>query len=185
MELEGFIRAVNLFQSVDLNIKKIVTDRHSWVFILLFSEQTVMIFPISVASTSTLGKTWQVFCICLMCGTYPKVRIIADITLLDTWPFSAIILGLLKKLESAAYDRDSYAIRAWIPSLINHLYWCASSCSDNEPDLKVAKWRSVVNHVQDQHEGHDPLFPKCLHPTTSKRWIEPGMNVNIKKIYCY
>jgi hypothetical protein len=29
MELEGFIRAVNLFQSVDLNIKKIVTDRHS------------------------------------------------------------------------------------------------------------------------------------------------------------
>ena len=79
-----------------------------------------------------------------------------------------ILLGLLKKLDAAAYERGCFAIQPWISSINNHLYWCAATCRDQEQELKVTKWRSVINHMQDIHEGHNPQFPRCQHPPIKK-----------------
>jgi hypothetical protein len=40
----------------------------------------------------------------------------------------------------------------------------------------VAKWKSVANHMQNIHSGHDPLFHRCLHgrPDARTQWIEEG-----------
>jgi hypothetical protein len=78
-------------------------------------------------------------------------------------------------LQRAANERDSYAITPWIAAIRNHLYWCATSCRDEEGEVKVAKWTSILNHIQDVHEGHDPLYLRCLHgPLSPKKWIEKG-----------
>ncbi len=49
---------------------------------------------------------------------------------------------------------------------------------DGEVDLLLAKWQSVVLHIQNIHDGDgfDPLYPKCAHAEdiTSRPWIEIG-----------
>ena len=67
-------------------------------------------------------------------------------------------------------------------SIKNHVYWCATS-STTGPE-KVAKWTSLLNHLQNVHDHEDPLFPKCLHPERASRdpnkWLQPGMcQINI------
>ncbi|XP_034086333.1 uncharacterized protein LOC117555548 [Gymnodraco acuticeps] len=61
-------------------------------------------------------------------------------------------------------------------SIRNYIYWTAAT-STIGPE-RVAKWTSILNHVQDVHSHDDPLFPKCLHPlciTTDKRkWMATG-----------
>ncbi|KAK7912503.1 hypothetical protein WMY93_012714 [Mugilogobius chulae] len=56
-----------------------------------------------------------------------------------------------------------------------HLVKAASSKTGPE---KVAKWTSLVNHVQDVHTHEDPLFPKCEHAVKVSRdphkWFKPG-----------
>jgi hypothetical protein len=42
-------------------------------------------------------------------------------------------------------------------------------------DLKVAKWRSIMNHVSNIHEGHSEKFPNCLHGDLGdKKWLLKG-----------
>ena len=62
---------------------------------------------------------------------------------------------------------------------MNHMYWSAVSTPDDEGELRIAKWRSVVNHIQNVHEGHGDLFPECAHGELQgkdgkKRWIQPS-----------
>ncbi|XP_046584135.1 LOW QUALITY PROTEIN: uncharacterized protein LOC124291235 [Haliotis rubra] len=80
-----------------------------------------------------------------------------------------------KKLEAATKKSGCAAIRPWIKSTTNHMYWVAASCKD-EPDIKVDKWLSVTNHVADKHEGHSPKFKQCEHgPQTEERlWLKEG-----------
>lgn len=94
----------------------------------------------------------------------------------DLWH---VAKGFSKKLQSAAAQRECFILHSWAPSIINHLYWSAASTSEGPAELKVAKWLSVVGHVQDQHHHHGDLFPDCLHGDLSaeegrKLWIEPG-----------
>ena len=72
---------------------------------------------------------------------------------------------------------------AWEKSITNHLYWVASSTKDEEAELREAMWASLVNHMQNIHEGHSDLFPACLHGDLQeerpKKWLETGkVNVN-------
>ncbi|XP_071400451.1 uncharacterized protein [Centroberyx affinis] len=48
-----------------------------------------------------------------------------------------------------------------------------------------AKWRSMVNHVQDIHEHGTPAFPTSAHPplegeAEDKQWLEPVSTVAVK-----
>ena len=41
-----------------------------------------------------------------------------------------------------------------------------------------AMWKSLTNHIQDFHEGHSDLYPKCAHGhldeyDRDKEWLQP------------
>ncbi|KAL3854388.1 hypothetical protein ACJMK2_013659 [Sinanodonta woodiana] len=90
----------------------------------------------------------------------------------DVWYLAK---GISKKLEAAAKKKDGELIRPWIKSTVNHAYWVATSCADNGK-LKVAKWKSLMNHITDKHEDHSTIFCKCEHgPILEERqWLRDG-----------
>ncbi|KAL0993872.1 hypothetical protein UPYG_G00114980 [Umbra pygmaea] len=77
----------------------------------------------------------------------------------DLWHFEK---GLSKKLEKLVQNKDCGVLKKWLCSIKNHVYWSATS-STSGPE-KVAKWTSIVNHIQNVHLHENPLFPKCQHP---------------------
>lgn len=88
-----------------------------------------------------------------------------------------VSLGLSKKLEQIGKDKDCALVKKWQKSIVNHLYWCATSSVSGTD--KVAKWTSVLNHIQDVHSHSDPAFPKCVHPPKASKdrskWFQPGL----------
>lgn len=65
-------------------------------------------------------------------------------------------------------------VNLWLRSIVNHLYWCAGS-SGGDGELCLQKWLSLVNHIQNVHEGHSSKYPKCNHgPLPNKEWFVPG-----------
>ena len=48
-------------------------------------------------------------------------------------------------MAAAAKKKDCEILRDWVKSIVAHVYWVGA-----EPDLptRLAKWTSVVNHVQ-------------------------------------
>jgi len=73
-------------------------------------------------------------------------------------------------------NKDCKLLKRWLHSIKNHVYWSATSTTSG-PE-KVARWTSVVNHLQNIHVHDDPLFPKCEHPeratTDANKWLKPG-----------
>jgi hypothetical protein len=63
-----------------------------------------------------------------------------------------LFLGLKKKIASLAKQKDRALIGQWEKSLDNHLYWIASS-SSGDSDMMMAKWLSIINHVDNVHQG--------------------------------
>ena len=86
-----------------------------------------------------------------------------------------IITGLAKQ-------RGCEDLQPWLKSIANHLYWLAATSDSAE--MKVAKWESLANHIQDIHVGHGELFPNWLHADLTdepKAWLTPGKLQNAKK----
>ena len=57
--------------------------------------------------------------------------------------------GLVKNMEALGREKDVRDINDWVKSISNHLYWCAASSKTCNEIL--AKWKSVVNHIQNIH----------------------------------
>nr|XP_055038016.1 uncharacterized protein LOC129425947 isoform X2 [Misgurnus anguillicaudatus] len=91
----------------------------------------------------------------------------------DVWHLEK---GLSKKLEVIAKDKDCQVVKKWQRSIRNHVYWTAASSKTAEE--RVAKWLSMVNHIQDVHVHDTPAFPRCEHAThVSKdptKWFQPA-----------
>ncbi|XDV12214.1 hypothetical protein PO909_000927 [Leuciscus waleckii] len=91
----------------------------------------------------------------------------------DVWHIEK---GVSKRLLKIAQNKDSEKLQKWYRSIKNHIYWTAASSSSG-PE-RVAKWTSILNHIQDMHTHDDPIFPQCLHPqrnTTDKsKWLRAG-----------
>ncbi|KAK7879222.1 hypothetical protein WMY93_033994, partial [Mugilogobius chulae] len=91
----------------------------------------------------------------------------------DVWHMEK---GLSKKLDKLSKDKECQLIKKWSAAIKNHMYWAASS-SKTGPE-KVAKWTSLINHIQNVHTHDDPEFPKCAHPEKVSRdpskWFQPG-----------
>lgn len=87
----------------------------------------------------------------------------------------AFNLGVGKKIDELAKQRICKEVGPWKKSIVNHLYWCGASSSTGKEI--VAKWRSVVNHVQDIHE-HEGEFQRCQHPPLvgdqARLWLKPS-----------
>lgn len=103
--------------------------------------------------------------------------------LYDIWH---VAKGVRKKLQSIAKEKDCEVLQPWINSIVNHLYWCVVSSPPDSPNLILAKWKSVLNHVLNKHRGHDDvLFPKCAHARLTgrqakKKWLKPSTKVTSK-----
>ena len=85
-------------------------------------------------------------------------------------------IGLRKKLDALAKEKDCDIIGSWTKSIINHLYWSAVSTRNGDGDLVEAKWLSIFNHIHNKHKKHGPLFSNCLHGRLSgrknKKWLK-------------
>uniref|UniRef100_A0A1A8G7P5 Zgc:123060 n=1 Tax=Nothobranchius korthausae TaxID=1143690 RepID=A0A1A8G7P5_9TELE len=97
----------------------------------------------------------------------------------DVWRLEK---SISKKLAKVAKDKDCEVVKKWQCGISNHAYWCAASSSSG-PE-KVAKWTSMVNHMQDIHVHDNPLFPQCQHPvrlsSDRNKWFQPGSKALFK-----
>ncbi|XP_061195757.1 uncharacterized protein LOC133203984 [Saccostrea echinata] len=59
----------------------------------------------------------------------------------DIWH---VAKGTGKKLEALAKVKDCDIVGKWKQSITNHMYWSVGSTPDNNGDLIVAKWESVM-----------------------------------------
>ncbi|XP_049522109.1 uncharacterized protein LOC119450703 isoform X2 [Dermacentor silvarum] len=91
----------------------------------------------------------------------------------DVWH---IAKGINKKLSIASKHRNCGSILLWSRSIINHLYFVAAA-SHGDGDLIVSMWRSVLNHICNQHNGHEGPFTDCVHgPLRNKKWMTRGLS---------
>ena len=91
--------------------------------------------------------------------------------------FFLFILGISRKLEVAAQKRAAGDIRPWIKGIVNHTYWVAASCGEDRT-LKVAKWKSVTNHIINKHVHDSELFSRCEHEELEERaWLIEGLSL--------
>ncbi|KAJ8041548.1 hypothetical protein HOLleu_12400 [Holothuria leucospilota] len=95
----------------------------------------------------------------------------------DVWH---IAKSIKKQLKALANRRGCEAILKWQHSIINHVYWAASSTPEADQELILEKFLSIGNHVQNVHTGHQgERFTECAHPPISdeeertKSWLEP------------
>ena len=87
------------------------------------------------------------------------------------------LIGLRKKLEALAKQKDCQLIGKWVKSITNHLYWCVASTHSGDGDVIKAKWLSLDNHIHNVHSGHSQLFPQCAHgdlhgSDRNKKWFK-------------
>lgn len=88
------------------------------------------------------------------------------------------IIGIKKKLVKLAKYKDCELVGEWTKSITNHLYWCAASSPDGDGDQMVVRWKSLMEHLCDQHDQcyHLPLGER------RKKWFTPGM-ISIYRYY--
>lgn len=97
-------------------------------------------------------------------------------------------VGISKKIDKISKIKDCEKLQKWMKSINNHIYWTAAT-STTGPE-RVAKWTSILNHVQDIYTHDDPLFPACLHEShqtrDKKKWLSAGYLLDrIKKLYIF
>lgn len=89
------------------------------------------------------------------------------------------MLGISKNILKISQSKECEQLQKWQQSIKNHIYWTAASSSSGQE--RVAKWTSILNHIQDKHTHEDPGFPQCLHPQRTSRdkskWLRAGMSV--------
>lgn len=108
---------------------------------------------------------------------HPKVQeLLREKEMSHYYDFSHTVKGLSKKLEALARKKDCRLVKKWLPTIKKHMSWAVNSSATGSE--KVAKWKSLVNHIQNVHEHDNPLFPKCVHPistsTDGNEWLKPG-----------
>uniref|UniRef100_A0A672G4W7 THAP-type domain-containing protein n=1 Tax=Salarias fasciatus TaxID=181472 RepID=A0A672G4W7_SALFA len=95
----------------------------------------------------------------------------------DPWH---VAKGVSKKLTAEAKRKGCEDLGAWIPSIINHLWWSAQTCEEDAVLLKE-KWVSVIHHVTNRHDWPgNRLYHRCAHEPLdeesqrNKLWMKPG-----------
>ena len=83
---------------------------------------------------------------------------------------------LLAIVTKALLSVSVKPILLWMKAIRKHLYWCARSTKQGFGELILAKWKSLIRHISDKHDGHpDKLYPQCEHGELEPRvWIPVG-----------
>lgn len=66
-------------------------------------------------------------------------------------------------MKAVAKQKDCELAGEWKRSIVNHIYWSASSTKDGDGEMMVEKYKSVLNHIRNIHDGHGEKYPKCAH----------------------
>lgn len=91
----------------------------------------------------------------------------------DIWHVArSICKSMLKLSKESGCDK----IKDWMKGMRNHLYWCVTSTKQGFENMILAKWKSFIRHVSNNHDNHpDSLFAKCAHTVLEpRRWIKIG-----------
>ena len=79
------------------------------------------------------------------------------------WMLFESFSGFTKKATALSKQKDCEEKAQWIKSMSNHMYWCASSTSEDDGEVILAKWLLLINHMQDIHDHNSEKFPSCAH----------------------
>ena len=107
-------------------------------------------------------------------------------TLCPLGPFSLarshITAGVKKKLVKLGKYKDCSLINEWTNSITNHMYWCAASTPDGNGEEIATRWKSLMDHICDSHEGcyHLPLGQM----ERRRKWFIPGKECALYKCIC-
>ena len=82
-----------------------------------------------------------------------------------------IAKSIKKKLQLLSKRKGFELVGEWTKSIVNHYYWSVMSTEIDDKDLIEAKWKSLIRHIQNKHEGHGHTFPRCSHQTSSPETI--------------
>ncbi|XP_064460267.1 uncharacterized protein LOC135370451 [Ornithodoros turicata] len=89
----------------------------------------------------------------------------------DVWH---VAKGIRKKISAVSRTKQHQVFQMWSPTIVNHLYWCARTSDDNG-ELTLAKWKTILRHVIDIHEHPDSLHERCAHGDIGERlWLHEG-----------
>ncbi|XP_059926281.1 uncharacterized protein LOC132471191 isoform X1 [Gadus macrocephalus] len=105
---------------------------------------------------------------CIVTDSHPQIqRFLRENNITQFYDVWHMEKGISKQLHKISKTKDCQKVKKWMRAIRNHVHWTAES-SKTGPE-RLAKWTSLLNHVQDIHTHDDPLFPKCLHAIRSTR----------------
>ena len=82
-------------------------------------------------------------------------------------------IAFRKKVESEAKKTGCELIGEWKRSMVNHLYWSATSTEDGNGKMIKEKWLSLANHIHNKHKGYGTLYKECSHgPSPNRKWLQ-------------
>ena len=158
MEKAGLERVLNFLDKESLTVDVLVTDRHSQINKWIRETHPHIKHYFDVWHVAK-GK-----------GNNSKFA-------LHAMYCTMLFTGFRKKLEASAKLKNCEIIREWLRSIVNHLYWCVAS-TDEDPEMIVAKWLSLENHIHNKHTRHqNKKFPRCVHKRLTasqrkKKWFK-------------
>ncbi|XP_028291221.1 uncharacterized protein LOC114454733 isoform X3 [Gouania willdenowi] len=112
---------------------------------------------------------------CIVTDRHPEIqKFLSESIITHYYDACHIAKGISKRIDIISKQKDCQKLKKWKKSINNHLYWTAAT-STTGPE-RVAKWTSILNHIQDIHTHEDPLYPTCLHevqPVRDKnKWLQ-------------
>lgn len=169
MEVEGLKRSVTFLTTRALSIDTLITDRSSSVskYVRTKLPDTKHYYDIWHVAKGIILLYLCQDTFCILC--YNKIN-----TIICT-------VGLAKKIDKIAKQKDCNDVGEWKQSICNHMYWCAASTPDGNGNLIKAKWEILPLHIQDIHRGGNALYPRCGHgqlrgESRDRLWLEKGKN---------
>ena len=113
MEKEGLHRCLSFLKEHDLDVEVLVTDRHKQINKWLREKHS---------NVKHYHDIWHV--------AKGIAIAIAKWSPMHTW-FVCMHAGFCKKLEKLGKQKSCEIVCEWQKSIINHLYWCVSSSSND------------------------------------------------------
>ncbi|XP_069835643.1 uncharacterized protein [Dendropsophus ebraccatus] len=92
----------------------------------------------------------------------------------DVWHVARSIGAKVLSASRRKYCED---LSPWVSVVRDHLWWAASTC-DNNSELLLEKWNSVINHTANEHSWcGNKLYHHCEHESVQDRqrkWLHWG-----------
>jgi len=87
-----------------------------------------------------------------------------------------LISGVKKKIKALAKTKDCELAGEWKRSIVNQIYWSATSTADGDGEVISGKYTSIVNHIRNVHTHDNAVYPVCQHAANypAREWMTAG-----------